>query len=549
MNDSIKILNPDGNPARESMSGYNNTGVGFGGELSRWNVSSKSQDAAILPSFDSGNARAADLVRNDGYAKSGVQLHIDHIVGHQFKLVYKPNYLLLGLEITNEEVAKFTKLVEAKFTNFAEDPRCYIDAERKRTFTMLIREGIGTHCKAGEITAKAEYFNKRGSKYKTAIKMIDYARISNPDGAMDTKNLKAGVKSNKHGAALGYYVRTSHPSDMGLNFLEAYTWQYVPRELPWGREQLIHKFEPEGEGQTRGVNNFLAALSKLKMLEKFQATTLQNAITNAMYAATIESELDSSEVFKALGGSESGSDMLNQFMANKADFHEASGGIKMDGVAIPHLLPNEKLKLQGVSAPSGNLAAFENGILRNIAKSLGVSFEQLSGNFSETKYSSARAAMGESYKYFLGKREVIAKAFANSIFTLWFEEAVNLGDIVLPKGANGNFYDMKTAWTRCNWIGAGKTQIDGLKGVKEAIEKITAGLSTYEKEFGNMGEDYQEMFAQQYREQLELEKMGRKAIWLVAATANEDSEDDDEDGDEPPKPKKQKEAPEVNTNE
>lgn len=546
MDNSIKILNSNGEPARESMSAYDGAGNSFGGQLSRWNINSKSADAALLPTYDTGNARSADLVRNNGYAKSGIQLHIDHIVGHQFKAVYKPNLLLLGLELDNEEVTEFIKLVEAKFTNFAEDPRCYIDAERKRTFTMLIREGVGTHCKAGEITAKAEYFKKRGSQYKTAIKMIDYARISNPDGAMDAKNLRAGVKSNKHGAALGYHVRTSHPSDNGLNFTDNFTWQYVPRELPWGREQFIHIFEPEGEGQTRGTNNLLAALSKLKMLEKFQATTLQNAITNAMYAATIESDLDSSEVFKALGGSESGSNMLNNFMQTKAEWHEV-GGIKLDGVAIPHLLPNEKLSLKGVSAPSGSLGEFEAGILRNIASSLGVSFEQLSKDFSKTNYSSARAAIGEAYLYFAGKRETIAKRFAGSIFGLWFEEAVNLGDIVLPKGANGNFYEMKTAWTRCNWIGAGKIQIDGLKGIKEAIEKIKNGLSTYEKEFGNMGEDYQEMFAQQYREQIELEKMGRKAIWLTGDNSPDDEDDeDDKDMDKRPEIKEQ---PETNTNE
>ena len=534
MTTSIKILNPDGEPARESMSAYGGAGLGFGNELSRWNVNSKSADVALLPTYDTGNARSADLVRNNGYAKSGIQLHIDHIVGHQFKLVFKPNLLLLGLKLDNKEVAAFIKMVEAKFTNFAEDPRCYIDAERKRTFTMLIREGIGTHCKAGEITAKGEYFKKRGSKYKTAIKLIDYARISNPDGAMDTKSLRAGVKSDKRGAAVGYHVRTSHPSEGGINFIDNFTWQYIPRELTWGRQQFIHIFEPEGEGQTRGGNALLTIMSKLKMLEKFQATTLQNAITNAMFAATIESELDSSEVFKALGGSESGSNMMNNFMETKAQWHE-TGGIKLEGAVIPHLLPNEKLKLQGVSAPSGSLGEFEAGILRNISAAIGVSFEQLSKDFSKTNYSSARAAMSESYRYFAGKRETIAKRFANAIFELWFEEAVNLGDIVLPSGANGNFYEMKTAWCRCNWIGAGKTQIDGLKGIKEAIEKIKNGLSTYEKEFGNMGEDYQEMFAQQHREQLELEEMGRTAIWLQSEPSDE--------------PEETNENPQVNTNE
>jgi len=384
MNNANSIVDLQGNPLTSgSMSAYQGAGVGFGGELATWQTHSQSADAAILPDFDNGNARAADLVRNDGYAKSGVQLHVDHVVGHQFKLVYKPNYRLLGL--SREEMAEFIKDVEAKFTNFAEDSRCYIDSERKRTFTMMIREAVGTHCKTGEITAKAEWFKKRGSNYKTAIRLIDYARISNPDGEMNTGTLRAGVKMDKRGAAVGYHVRKQHPNN-GL-FEDEYSWVYVPRELKWGRQQFIHLFEPTGEGQTRGANNFLAALSKLKMLSKFQSTTLQNAIVNAMYAAVIESELDSEEVFKALGG-DNASTMLNNFMNTKASWHENSN-IKLDGVKLPHLLPNEKLSLQGVNAPNSSLGEFEAGILRQISKSLGVSYEQLSGDFSKTNYSSA----------------------------------------------------------------------------------------------------------------------------------------------------------------
>ena len=528
MTNTNQIVDLQGNPLTSgSMAAYDGAGLGFGNQLQNWQVNSQSADAALLPDFDTGNARAADLVRNDGYAKSGVQLHVDHVVGHQFKLVYKPNYLLLGL--TRESMAEFIKDVECKFTNYADDNRCYIDSERKRTFTMLIREAIGTHCKTGEITAKADWFVKRGSKYKTSIRLIDYARISNPDADMDSSETRAGVKMNKHGAAIGYWVRKQHPNN-GL-FEDKYEWVYVPRELTWGRQQLIHLFEPTGEGQTRGANNFFAALSKLKMLDKFQATTLQNAIVNAMYAAVVESDLDSEEVFKALGG-DSGSTMLTNFMNTKAEWHESSN-IQLDGVKLPHLLPNEKLSLQSVNAPSASLGEFEAGILRQISKSLGVSYEQLSGDFSKTNYSSARAAMSESYRYFQGKREVIAKRFASSIFELWFEEALQVGDLVLPTGAKLNFYEGKTAWCRCNWIGAGKTQIDGLKGVKEAIEKITAGLSTYEIELGNMGLDYQEVFDQQYREEEELMKRGRTAIWMQVA----------------PKEANTNENPEIHTNE
>ena len=478
-------------------------------------------------------------------------MHVDHIVGHQFKLVYKPNYRLLGLE--SKELKEFIKDVEAKFTNFAEDTRCYIDAERKRTFTMIIREAIATHCKTGEIMAKAEWFKKRGSKFKTSIKLIDYARVSNPNGAMNTHTLRAGVKSDKHGAAVGYHVRKSHPTDSILtNFDDMYSWVYVPRELPWGRTQMIHLFEPDGENQSRGANAFFASLSKLKMLDKFQATTLQNAIVNAMYAAVIESDMSTEEVFKAIGSEEGkSSSILNRFMQVKADYHEAAG-IKLGGVKIAHLLPSEKLILNSAGKNGVNAETFESGILRYIAKSLGVSYEQLSGDFSKTNYSSARAAMSESLRYFMGKREIIAKRLANHIFELWFEEAITLGEIVLPKGAP-SFWEAKSAWVRSNWIGAGKTQIDGLKGIKEAIEKIRAGLSTYEIEFGNQGLDYMEMFDQQDRETEELAARGRLPLWMMEtlATESDDDDDDDDDNDEKPKKSKKKEMnenPEVHDN-
>ena len=513
MTDSIQILNQAGSPLRESMSSYDGAGVGFGNQLKSWTPTSKSADAALLPAFDMGNSRAADVSRNDAYAKSGVQLHVDHIVGHQFKLVYKPNYLLLGLERDNDDYTRFVKEVEAKFTNFADDSRCYLDTERKRTFTMMVREAVATHCKTGEITAKADWFKKRGTKYKTAIQLIDYARISNPNGEMNSSKLRAGVEMDKRGAAVAYHVRKAHPNDFLIS-TDAYEWVRVPRELKWGRQQFIHIFEPEGEGQSRGANAFFASLSKLKMLDKFQATTLQNAIVNAMYAAVIESDMSSEEVFKAIGSGGAENTMLNNFMNAKADWHEQTN-INLAGVKIPHLLPSEKLTLQSVGAPSSSLGDFESGILRYIARSLGVSYEQLSGDFSKTNYSSARAAMGESYLYFMGKRETVAKRFASSIFELWFEEALNIGEITLPKGATANFYDAKTAWTRSNWIGSGKVQIDGLKAIKESKEKISAGLSTYEIELGNDGLDYQEVFDQQARETEELAKMGREPIWAA----------------------------------
>ncbi|MGT9374280.1 phage portal protein, partial [Escherichia coli] len=75
-------------------------------------------------------------------------------------------------------------------------------------------------------------------------------------------------------------------------------WERIPRELPTGRPAMLHIFEPVEDGQTRGANQFYSVMERLKMLDSLQATQLQSAIVKAMYAATIESDLDTEKAFE-----------------------------------------------------------------------------------------------------------------------------------------------------------------------------------------------------------------------------------------------------------
>lgn len=61
------LLGPDGKTALRDYAGYHGGAGGFGGQLRAWNPPSESADAALLPNFSRGNARADDLVRNNGY--------------------------------------------------------------------------------------------------------------------------------------------------------------------------------------------------------------------------------------------------------------------------------------------------------------------------------------------------------------------------------------------------------------------------------------------------------------------------------------------------
>ncbi len=124
--------------------------------------------------------------------------------------------------------------------------------------------------------------------------------------------------------------------------------------------------------------------------------------------------------------------------------------------------------------------------------------------------------MLEGWRYFMGRRKIIASRYASMVFSLWLEEKIDRGHIKLPRAVKG-FYEAKSAWCNAEWIGSGRLAIDGLKEVKEAVLRIESGLSTYEKECAQMGEDYQEIFDQQVHEMKQRKDAGLpQASWVVA---------------------------------
>lgn len=196
-------------------------------------------------------------------------------------------------------------------------------------------------------------------------------------------------------------------------------------------------------------------------------------------------------------------------------------------------MPGDSLNLQSAQDTDNGYSTFEQSLLRYIAAGLGVSYEQLSRNYSQMSYSTARASANESWAYFMGRRKFVASRQACQMFLCWLEEAIVRRVVTLPSKARFSFQEARSAWGNADWIGSGRMAIDGLKEVQEAVMLIEAGLSTYEKECAKRGEDYQEIFAQQVRETMERRAAGLKPpAWAASAfesglkKSNEEGTDD-----------------------
>ncbi|MGL6025862.1 MAG: phage portal protein, partial [Vibrio sp.] len=357
----------------------------------------------------------------------------------------------------------------------------------------------------------------------TAIRLIPPRRICNPNNGMDTEHRRAGIDLNHNGAAQYYHI-----AEGGNQFGFGKRWRQVPKRLSNGRLGFIHIFEPSEGGQTRGVNRFASSLEQLKMLDTLQNTTLQRAIVNAMYAVSIESDIGSQEAMEFLyGASQSGS--VEKMLFDKGDYY-AGHNIKFNGVKAPHLFPGDKFNIHSAGNADNGFAELEASIIRYIAAGLGLDYAQLSKNYKQMSYSTIRAAHNDSYRYFMGRRKIIANRFASQIFGLLFEEMILRKYIKLPAKARYSFYERRSAWTKSDWIGSGRLAIDGLKEVKESVLRIESGLSTYEREIAILGEDYQETFEQQVREMEERKRSGLPPpSWMALQALAPDGQDEKDD--------------------
>lgn len=478
-----------------------------------WAPPVQSADAEILPDKVLLDARTKDSLRNDAYVMGGQRVNRDNIVGSMFLLNSKPAVGVLkaqnkAMDETWEE--EFQEEVEDLFGLWAESDNNWPDASRMNTLTALVRLAIGVYVMGGEVLAAAEWIRNPGCPFSTAIQMVDLDRLSNPPTANADPRLRGGVMHDVYGQPIGYHIRKAHPSEF-LNS-DSYEWKYIEARKPWGRLQIIHILEQTRPAQTRGVAEMVSALKEIRITKSFRDITLQNAVVNATYAAAIESELPTEAIYQMMGAGQQTSEAdamaaieayATGYLGAISQYVSKSKNMHIDGVKIPHLFPGTKLNMMpaGKGGPLGT--DFESSLLRYIASALGISYEQLSRDYSKTNYSSARAGMNEARKGMVSRKRMVADRFASAIFRLWLEEALNKGLISsMPRNAPSFYEGMNAdAYTRCEWIGASQGQIDELKETQAAVLRIRSHLTTYEEEIGRFGGDWRRKFRQMAREQ------------------------------------------------
>lgn len=500
MRNPPRFVDERGRPLAASIRGESYGGASrVDRELYRWDPVQRSADAAILPDLTTLVARTQDLVRNSGLNQGAVQLYVDTVIGSGLTLCAKPDWRALGQ--SPEWAAEWARQVESKFWSWAYDIDNASDVSRRLTLAGRLGQVCRSLLIRGESFAIAEWRPDRRPGYATCIRMLDQSRVSNPDNQPDGPTLRRGIKINDDGEAVSIYVRNAHPHDWHLagDANRKPVWREVPTRMDWGRRRVLHVYDQQEPGQTHGVSPFAALLKRSKKLDRWEDVTLESAIINAMFAATIESDLASA--IEAIGGTD-----MTEYVGQVVEWHKGKP-VEFDGAKIPHLFPGEKLHLNRPGQPTEAFASFEDAFNRHFAAGIGMSFEQYARDYSQTNYSGARAGLMDSWRMFTSRRGLIQAQHATQEYALWLEEALDRGTIETPPGAP-DFYAAKTAWCGCTWIGPGRGHIDPLKDAKGLALELDYGVTTLEEWCAQQGRDWEEVLEQraiEIRKQRDLE--------------------------------------------
>lgn len=452
-----------------------------------WNPRRGSADSDLLPELSNLVGRARDITRNNGVAKGGIQTIVDNVVGTGLRLSSRPNYKVLGKTI--EWADEWSRQYEALFHAWWWTTACH--AGDTMTGDQLTAQQFRAQLDNGEYLALPLWIPDRGDGFATKLQTVEADRLSQPDGQFESAKMRGGIEFDDYGAPIAYHIKRTHP---GESYLAAggSGWERIPRRTAFGRLRVIHGYDPERSGQSRGKPLLSSILPQFKQIDRYTNAEIMAAVVNAMVAMTIETPLDQDAI-------------VDLFAKDSAAYLKArqDHAVQMQGGTMIPLFPGDKASSFIPQRPNSGFGAFVENIYRIIGVALDMPYELLMKDFSKTTYSSARAAMLEAWRSFNRRRDWLGTQWMDPVSWLFLEEMVNAGRIEAP-----GFYENRFAYQRCKWIGPGRGWVDPVREANASVIRLDNNLSTLENECAEQGSDWEEVLEQRARELAKMKALG-----------------------------------------
>lgn len=330
-----------------------------GRRTQNWGKVTGDANAVLRGSLANIRAHARDLVRNNSWAASGLDKASDHLVG--WGIIGKPSTSAKRLKKNATEI----------WNEWANSTQCDYDG-RLNFYGLQKLVGRSVH-EAGEVLIRRRRQpSKSGMRIPLKLQLLeadflDTARdgLNTTDGS--SNKIIQGVEFADNGTRVAYWLFEQHPGANGFFSKLSVKSVRVPAE------DVLHIYDVKRIGQVRGVSSFAPAIVRLKDFDEFEDATLLGKKIAACFAAFVtDPDGTSSPVGVADDTTSPSQDQLEPGMIMNLPA----------GKTIEFATPPQSGQDEGYTARQ----------LRAVAATMGITYEQLTGDYRGSNFSSSRMA-------------------------------------------------------------------------------------------------------------------------------------------------------------
>lgn len=487
------------NAQREAVERFTDTGYSHGGASTSATWAKKYHSESLSPKSDIEmnrkllRERSRDLYMNAPFATGAINSTRTSCIGSGLMPKPKIDHEFLGM--SKEEAVRLQQTIKKEFALWAESTLC--DTSDLNNFYELQQIVFVDWLKNGEEFALIRYGEELSyMPYQLQIKLISADRVCTPDsvnGEYDGYDKKLpegstimnGVEINREGKVVAYHICSNFPGE--CSFSQPKWARVEKRGKKTGNPNILHIFNAEAAEQYRGVPFLAPVIHAIKQLTRYTEAEIMAAVVNAMFALFVTSETGSD--IGGFGGVDDEELQVGPIGATGISENEEDE-IKLGSGTINFLKTGEKVEAVESKHPSGNYDLFVQAMATQIGSALEIAPEVLLKKFTNS-FSAAKGALNETWKSFMMRRKWFVNDFCQSVYNLWFAEAVSKKRISAP----GFFLDplIRKAYTNATWSGPAQGCLNPQQEVNAAVTRIKNGLSTHEDECAAInGSDYED---------------------------------------------------------
>ena len=457
MSGSGIILDRYGNPLPSSdMAAFTGEyeGASYGVRLGTWGLSGAGPTASVAPSLSALRSRGRESVRNNPSARGGVNSFVSNLVGTDIS----PRWILDNKE-QKEELQELWAWSSQELDYYGTSD--FYGQEELACRAMI----VDGECLGRLHTAPPDL--GLAVPFQVQLLEADHLDPNYNDIAPNGNEIRFGIEW-QNGRRAAYWLDSEHP---GENF---FLTSGGSRKIRVEARDMVHIFRPERPGQARAGSWLASVLLKLREIDLYDAAELGRKKAAALWGGFIYS--DAPITAPKLGATAQG---------------VASGGqqvIELKAGTFPVLKNGQKISFNNTSDVGSGYATYIKTQFRIVARGLGITYEQLTGDLEGVSYSSIRAGLIEFRRLCetIQARTVIFQ-LCRPVIRRWVETAVLAGALktipVREYLANPRRF-LKVSWHPDGW-----EYVNPVDEVMSDVMEVRAGLTSRSAKIAKRGGD------------------------------------------------------------